>query len=212
MAKLYNFGNKNWMAVNKNKYKPEIGYEYSPTTLEQLLEVTPGSSKNKNSFFKLLSLFFDYDVNYTENKRIKSIVIKRVWQNSIVELFDMSRHKPHKSLDIKRWEWKTPMIYMIKLDNNIYVGKTKNPRQRFDKHLKNYEGNLNHTQELLNNGGVMSCIELVDDNDKLSEREAYWIEHYSNNAQYNCLNIIGNKNKEKISKSNEQNKSVSLDL
>ena len=45
----------------------------------------------------------------------------------------------------------------------------------------------------------MSCIELVTDNNKLSERESYWIEYYSNNPAYNCLNIIGNKNRQKVS-------------
>lgn len=75
------------------------------------------------------------------------------------------------------------IIYQItnKLTNDFYIGKTKNPKERFYKHKYNAINNKSqaHIYRAMRKYGVenfeFSILESVESNDYLNEREIYWI-------------------------------------
>lgn len=106
-------------------------------------------------------------------------------------------------------------IYMIKniINNKIYIGSTKNFRIRRHTHFRELKNNIhcnNYLQKAWNKYGSdnfeFNIIEEVINNNKLIEREQYYIDKL--NPDYNILKIAGNtlgmkhsdETKDKISK------------
>ena len=66
-------------------------------------------------------------------------------------------------------------VYKIELNNDIYVGQTIDFYKRFMRHRHGFN---NTTKEMLNNGAVMTMLELEDDKIKRFEKEATWSYHF----------------------------------
>lgn len=101
-------------------------------------------------------------------------------------------------------------IYKIQLDNTIYIGQTNNFRHRFRQHKsQNYIfGTPSKTKELIENGGIMSIIELEDDELKRLEKETTWTNYYI----LNDYNVINNTNVLYKNKNNQRQKSIKVNI
>jgi len=80
-------------------------------------------------------------------------------------------------------------IYIIlnKINNKIYVGKTKNPKERWQKHLSSARTGIGYflIHRALNKYGInnfdFTIIEEVNTEEDAFIREIFWIAHYKSN-------------------------------
>lgn len=86
-------------------------------------------------------------------------------------------------------------VYKIQLNNIIYIGQTSNFSHRFYQHANNSNGFCKNTQKLLKQGAIFSIIEIVEDKEERINKELEYIEKYSNNENYICINEKNNYNK-----------------
>ena len=86
-------------------------------------------------------------------------------------------------------------IYKItnKINGKVYIGQTiQSLKERFNRHCSNYKdnhSNMSIKQAILKYGKENFTIELIEEieQDKLDEREIYWISIYNSyNKGYNC--------------------------
>lgn len=72
-------------------------------------------------------------------------------------------------------------VYKIQHNNMVYVGSTKvGFRTRYTQHCRGYSG-MEHTRNLLDNGGIYSIIWVANDNDTeqaIRKKEQYYLELY----------------------------------
>ena len=72
-------------------------------------------------------------------------------------------------------------VYKIQHNNMVYVGSTKvGFRARYTQHCRGYSG-MEHTRNLLDNGGIYSIIWVANDNDTeqtIRKKEQYYLELY----------------------------------
>jgi len=72
-------------------------------------------------------------------------------------------------------------VYKIQHNNMVYVGSTKvGFRVRYTQHCRGYSG-MEHTRNLLDNGGIYSIIWIANDNDTeqaIRKKEQYYLELY----------------------------------
>ena len=83
-------------------------------------------------------------------------------------------------------------IYMIKLDNQIYIGSTtRGFKQRFREHLYGTLESMKHTQELLNNGGeffILHNMSDIEDIELIRMIEEEYILFYTHETDYDVIN------------------------
>ncbi len=86
-------------------------------------------------------------------------------------------------------------VYIIQLNNIVYIGQTNNFSKRFQQHYTNSNGFCKNTQKLLKQGAIFSIIEIVEDKEERIKKELEYIEKYSNDENYICINEKNNYNK-----------------
>ena len=67
-------------------------------------------------------------------------------------------------------------VYLIKYDDYVYIGQTKNFKRRFSEHLESKQ----FTSKLIDNGGIFYILCIEENYDKRLELEKYYIELYKN--------------------------------
>ena len=100
--------------------------------------------------------------------------------------------------DIIGIDFHVPVIYKIvnKINDKIYIGQAQNMYKRFSEYRK-----LRASKRLLNSikkyglsNFKVKILEIVDDINKLNEREQYWMDYYNSydeNIGYNICKIAG---------------------
>ena len=64
-------------------------------------------------------------------------------------------------------------VYKIQLDNDVYIGSTiMGFRKRYIDHSENYQNMMDHTQRLLQNGGVFEILWIAPDNSSENDSES----------------------------------------
>ena len=95
-------------------------------------------------------------------------------------------------------------VYMIKLDNQVYIGSTINFRNRFKQHRRGDVDYMKHTYELLNNGGeffILHDMNDIEDIELIRQIEEEYILFYTHETDYDVINrIMGTFKKPKKSK------------
>ena len=88
-------------------------------------------------------------------------------------------------------KWHNKGVYMIKLDNQIYIGSTTvGFRRRFSEHLRGLQY-MKHTQELLNNDGeffILHDMTDIEDEELLRMVEEEYILFYTHETDYDVIN------------------------
>lgn len=162
------------------------GYRYICSFLNE--ERKDGNTRSAQ--IKEWKRYFDY------NKQGKVWTITKVYSEPLPKLDKRTvnsgsfcEREVSKQFMIPRINWKSPMIYKIQLESDVYIGSTVQPRQRFFQHLNNSDNNHDKTSKLINNGATFECLELFNGSDKeLREREFEIIRDYVNEGVYNVIN------------------------
>lgn len=78
-------------------------------------------------------------------------------------------------------------VYKIQLDNDVYIGSTiMGFRKRYIDHSENYQNMMDHTQRLLQNGGVFEILWIAPDNSSendIRQKEQEYINQYKENEK-----------------------------
>lgn len=134
-----------------------------------------------------------------QEKRISSVYklekVKRKFK--IIEIYS----KPKKIVDnrgkepkyyaqfkVPKEDWYKNGIYKIQFENKVYIGSTKNFRNRYKKHLREDKEELPHIWELLKEEEhTFEILEVVEDEEKLKTKEQYYIDLYLS-SEYEVVN------------------------
>lgn len=113
-------------------------------------------------------------------------------------------------------------VYYIILNNNIYIGSTKNGfRRRFLQHYRGQDKTMQHTYDLLHNGGTFNILydmNEIKDIELIRTIETEYINYFRENSKYSVINKISGwdnkKSKYKIKniKIREDNYTKALEL
>lgn len=131
----------------------------------------------------------------TGKKKSYIYIIEEIYQEpkEITDNRKNNKGRPAKCLDYTRFkvskeDWYKSGIYKIQLENKVYIGSTKNFRNRYIKHLKHDEEELPYVWELLKEEShVFEVLEVVKDVKELNTREQYYIDLYLTNG-YEVVN------------------------
>lgn len=97
--------------------------------------------------------------------------------------FDIGIYKPDRTMD------KLKGVYIIQLDNKVYIGSTTNGfRLRYRQHCMCL-GSMEHTYNLLKEGATFDILWIADENDTertIRTKEAEYIEQYAKDGYDMC--------------------------
>ena len=83
-------------------------------------------------------------------------------------------------------------VYKIQLDNDVYIGSTiMGFRKRYIDHSENYQNMMDHTQRLLQNGGIFEILWIAPDNtseNDIRQKEQEYINQYKENEKLHIIN------------------------
>ena len=93
-----------------------------------------------------------------------------------------------KQFKVSKEQYREGGIYKIQFENKVYIGSTKDFRNRYKQHLREDKTNLPHIWELLKEEShVFEVLEVVEDVKELNTREQYYIDLYLTNG-YEIIN------------------------
>ena len=132
------------------------------------------------------------DAICTYHKQGNSIVIDEVFDAPLLIEDNRKGKQPSNFPQFKVDEDKfhNAGIYMIKLDNQVYIGSTTSFRRRFREHFYGANGYV-YTKELLDNGGTFSILHDmtgIEDEELLRMVEQEYIMFYDLETDYEVIN------------------------
>ena len=148
-------------------------------------KITNGSGKKRH--LKLLNSLCKY------HKEGNKFVIDEVFENPIPIKDGRGGKQPSNfpQFKINEDKWYNKGVYMIKLDNQVYIGSTVNFRNRFMQHLRGDLDYMKHTYELLNNGGeffILHDMSDIEDIELIRQVEEEYILFYTHETDYDVTN------------------------
>lgn len=97
--------------------------------------------------------------------------------------------KYYTQLKVPKEDWHKSGVYKIQFENKVYIGSTKNFRNRYKKHLKKDKKELPHVWELLKKDScTFEVLEIIEDKEKLLTKEQYYLDLYLNNNDFIVVN------------------------
>ena len=146
-------------------------------------KITNGSGKKRH--LKLLNSLCKY------HKEGNKFVIDEVFENPIpIKDGRVGNFKNYPQFKVNKDKWYNKGVYMIKLDNQVYIGSTVNFRERFIGH-RNHKGAMKHTQELLKQGGeffILHDMNDIEDIELIRQVEEEYILFYTHETDYDVIN------------------------
>lgn len=98
----------------------------------------------------------------------------------------------YNQFNVKKEYEHSMMVYIIKLNNEVYIGSTKEPKKRFFSHLTNANNDHKTTYDLLKRGAIFSPVKIFTDEKEMRKYEYKLIKKYSNDKNYICKNKQAN--------------------
>ena len=99
----------------------------------------------------------------------------------------------YKQFNVKKEYEHSMMVYIIKINNEVYIGSTKEPKKRFFSHLTNANNDHKTTYDLLKRGAIFSPLKIFSDEKEMREYERQLIKKYSKDKNYICRNKQSNE-------------------
>ena len=125
------------------------------------------------------------------HKEGNKFVIDEVFENPIpIKDGRVGNFKNYPQFKVNKDKWYNKGVYMIKLDNQVYIGSTVNFRERFIGH-RNHKGAMKHTQELLKQGGeffILHDMNDIEDIELIRQVEEEYILFYTHETDYDVIN------------------------
>lgn len=127
----------------------------------------------------------------TYHKQGNSIIIDEVFDTPL-PIEDSRKGRQHSNFPqfkVDEDKWYNKGVYMIKLDNQVYIGSTVNFRDRFIQHRR--KGGMTHTKELLKQGGeffILHDMSDIEDIELIRMVEEEYILFYTHETDYDVVN------------------------
>lgn len=144
------------------------------------------SSNSKTKQFKELDSLCKW------RKEGNKIIIDEIYSEPKKIVDNRSNNGKTKILSqfkVPKEDWYKGGIYKIQFENKVYIGSTKDFRNRYKKHLREDEEELPHIWELLKEDNhTFEILEVVKDIKELNNKEQYYIDLYSKDNNYIVIN------------------------
>ncbi|MGU8679075.1 hypothetical protein ACV3Q3_13030 [Clostridium perfringens] len=155
-----------------------------------VLNIKTKAGNSKKSQLKELERYCNY---IKEGNRF---IIKEIYKDPKIKedgrkTNNLGKYKNYKNFKVDNKNYFSKGVYCIVNKNNIYIGSTNRSfRERFLEHYNNYQHSMDHTQNLLLNGGIFKIIEIMNNsNEKVIRlKEQYYINKYLKDNRYNLIN------------------------
>ena len=160
----------------------------------KLLEIKISAGSSKKAQIKEFNRFVKY------HKEGNKFVIDEIYDEakdkidgrSISNKNKVKRLKKYENLNIRENEYKNIGVYKIVLGNDIYIGSTiAGFRKRFQQHNSGYDELMQHTYDLLQNGGrfeILYDMTDIEDEELIRMVEDEFIKRYLLDKQWNVIN------------------------
>ena len=151
----------------------------------EVLEMKVQSSDSKNAQLKELGRYCKF------HKDKYKFVIDEVYDIPLPKEDNVRNTKNYPQFKVNKDKWHNKGVYMIKLDNQVYIGSTINFRDRFKQHLRGDLDYMKHTYELLNNGGkffILHDMSDIEDIELIRMVEEEYILFYTHETDYDVIN------------------------
>ena len=165
-------------------------------TYSQLMELVEWCNHNKNPHLKASQML------ELQRHCLYEVVGKNKWQRyHILEVYDKPTtdtvfyrprvdyaNHPQVLVPSHLLEYGTMLVYKIQFGIEVYIGSTKNPRQRISSHFNGHNHNP-HTQVMLNYGATFEVLEHITTNENdLRAREVEYIKEYKECKAFVMIN------------------------
>lgn len=123
------------------------------------------------------------------HKQGHKIIIDEVCENPILR--ENNRFKfndKYKQFNIPKEFEESMIIYEIVIGNEIYIGSTMHPKERFYHHIKNDNNNHKTTCDMLKRGASFNLIQVFEDEELMRMCENELIKLYYDSEYYDCKN------------------------
>ena len=174
-----------------------------------LLEIEPTTSNSKKAQMKELGRFC------SSHKEGQKIVIDKIYKTPLPKEDNVRNTKNYPQFKVDEDKWYNKGVYMIKLDNQVYIGSTINFRDRFKQHRRGDLDYMKHTYELLNNGGkffILHDMSDIEDIELIRMVEEEYILFFTHETDYDVVNRrINTSTYEKPKKSKIKYKSIKIE-
>ena len=129
----------------------------------------------------------------------RKYIIKEIYQEP-KEIINNCKGKQFyeiKQFKVSKEQYRESGVYKIQFENKVYIGSTKDFRNRYKQHLREDKTNLPHLWELLKEEEhTFEVLEVVNEMGELRKREQYYIELYLSSG-YEVVNRKKAKDEEK---------------
>ena len=198
------------MKLRKNKNMLEVGEYKNYKELCEAMGWKPVGGDTKVKHLKELGSICKY------HKDGYKFIIKEVYETPLPIMDKRKEYKEFPQFDVEQDKFHNTGIYMIKLDNQVYIGSTtRGFRQRFKEHLNGVLDYMKHTKELLNNGGeffILHDMTDIEDIELIRQVEEEYILFYTHETDYDVVNRrINTSTYEKPKKSKIKYKSIKIE-
>ena len=175
----------------------------------EVLEMKVQSSDSKNAQLKELGRYCKF------HKDKYKFIIDEIYENPLPKEDNVRNTKNYPQFKVNKDKWYNKGVYMIKLDNQVYIGSTINFRDRFKQHRRGDLDYMKHTYELLNNGGeffILHDMTGIEDIELIRMVEEEYILFYTHETDYDVINRrIGVSTFEKPKKSKIKYKTIKVE-
>ena len=124
------------------------------------------------------------------HKEGNKFVIDEVFENPIpIKDGRVGNFKNYPQFKVNKDKWYNKGVYMIKLDNQVYIGSTVNFRGRFIEHKG--KRSMEHTKELLKQGAeffILHDMTDIEDEELLRMVEYEYIKYFRDSGKFTVLN------------------------
>lgn len=186
----------------KNLKEGQVVKNYKELCL--LIEEENLAGNSKKSQLKEFERFIKY------HKEGNKFVIEEIYEEPLEKIDNRGNKNGEKSNSYKKYnnlkitseEDNNYGVYYILKDNDIYIGSTiQGFRKRFQEHKNGYDKLMNHTYELLQNGGefhILYDMTGLEDETLVRMVENEYIQYFRNYTNYNVINHLKGSYSEKI--------------
>lgn len=151
--------------------------------------------KSKQLQLKDLERFCKY------HKEGNKFIIDEVFENPLLKEENKRNSgnlKTYTQLNISENEYINKGIYYIIKNNSIYIGSTvRNFRERFQEHYRGNDESMQHTYNMINNGGVFNILfdmTNIEDEELIRMVENEYIKYFIDETDYCVINQINGWN------------------
>ena len=147
-------------------------------------EITSGNSKKKQ--MKELERCCKY------HKEGNKFVIEEIYETPLPIVDKRKEYLKFESFKVDENKCNNKGIYMIRLNNEVYIGSTTYGfRKRFMQHKNNWKQNMPYTEDLIKRGGVFSILHDmsdIEDIELIRQVEEEYILFYTHETDYDVVN------------------------